>query len=98
MVSLGGLTLTGDAAYLPAVSFAGVDNHVLRTHVTDTVSREKGFGHGVQLEALLAYAFNQSSSVGAGGRYWAMWVNDGALTNIFGTSRPCQTLPSSNER
>jgi opacity protein-like surface antigen len=99
VVSLGyGLTLTGDAAYLPAVSFSGVDNHVLRTDVADTVSKEKGFGQGVQLEALLAYAFNQSFSVGAGGRYWAMWVNDGALTNIFGTPCPCQTLPSRTER
>jgi opacity protein-like surface antigen len=99
VVSLGnGITLTGDAAYLPAVSFSGVDNHVLRTDVPDTVSKEKGFGQGVQLEALLAYAFNQSFSVGAGGRYWAMWANDGALTNIFGTLCPCQTLPSRTER
>jgi opacity protein-like surface antigen len=99
VVALGnGITLTGDAAYLPYVRFSGVDNHLLRTDVPDTVSKEQGFGQGVQLEALLAYTFNQSFSVGAGGRYWAMWANSDANTNIFGTSCPCQTLPSRTER
>jgi opacity protein-like surface antigen len=93
-----GLTLTADAAYLPSVTFRGVDNHVLRTDVADTVSKESGNGQGVQFEALLAYSFSPSFSVGAGGRYWAMWTDNDALTNIFGTPCPCQTLPSRTER
>jgi opacity protein-like surface antigen len=92
-----GLTLTAEAAYLPAAWFTGTDNHLLRTDVADTVSPESGTGHGMQLEAILSYAIGKSFSVGAGGRYWAMWAN-GATTNIFGTPCPCQTLPVRTER
>jgi hypothetical protein len=91
------LTLTADAAYLPYVAFRGRDNHLLRTDVPDTVSTETGNGRGVQLEAILAYSLNKSFSIGAGGRYWAMWATD-SYTNIFGTPCPCQTLPSRTER
>jgi len=91
------LTLTGDAAYLPYVAFRGTDNHVLRTDVSNTVSPESGTGQGVQLEAILAYAVTNSFSVGAGGRYWAMWATD-AYTDAFGTGCPCQTLPARTER
>ncbi len=91
------LTLTADAAYLPYVSFRGFDNHLLRTDVANTVSTETGSGQGVQLEAILSYAIGKSFSVGAGGRYWAMWATD-ASTNIFGTTCPCQTLPARTER
>ena len=92
-----GLTLTADAAYLPFANFKGTDNHLLRTDVTDTVSPEAGTGHGMQLEAILSYAIGKSFSIGAGGRYWAMWA-PGASTNIFGTDCPCQTLPVRTER
>jgi opacity protein-like surface antigen len=91
------LTLTADAAYLPFVAFRGTDNHLLRTDVANTVSAETGNGKGVQLEAILAYSFANSFSIGAGGRYWAMWATD-AFTNAFGTACPCQTLPSRTER
>src|ERR1700709_1770079 len=37
-----GWTLTADAAYLPFVRFTGVDNHLLRTDVSNTVSPEAG--------------------------------------------------------
>ena len=90
------LTLTADAAYLPWVAFRGTDNHLLRNDVTDTVSPETGSGKGVQLEAIIAYSFANNFSIGAGGRYWAMWA--GGETNIFGTGCPCQTLPSRTER
>lgn len=99
VVTLGnGFSLTAEAAYLPYVQFSGVDNHLLRTDVSDTVSRETATGQGVQLEALLSYSFNPAFSVGAGGRYWAAWVNNSAYVNIFGTECPCQTLPSRSER
>lgn len=91
------LTLTADAAYLPFVNFRGLDNHLLRTDVSNTVSTETGTGRGVQLEAILAYSFSNSFSVGAGGRYWAMWAPT-SYTNIFGTPCPCQTLPARTER
>jgi opacity protein-like surface antigen len=91
------LTLTADAAYLPFANFTGTDNHLLRSDVANTVSPESGTGHGVQLEAILSYAIGKSFSVGAGGRYWAMWA-PGASTNIFGTGCPCQTLPVRTER
>jgi opacity protein-like surface antigen len=91
------LTLSADAAYLPFANFTGTDNHVLRTDVANTISPEQGTGHGVQLEAILSYAIGKSFSVGAGGRYWAMWA-PGASTNIFGTPCPCQTLPVRTER
>ena len=92
-----GLTLTADAAYLPFANFKGTDNHLLRTDVANTVSPESGTGHGVQLEAILSYAIGKSFSVGAGGRYWAMWAPS-AYTNIFGSDCPCQTLPVRTER
>jgi hypothetical protein len=91
------LTLTADAAYLPFVAFRGFDNHLLRSDVANTVSSETGTGQGVQLEAILSYAIGKSFSVGAGGRYWAMWATD-ASTNIFGMACPCQTLPARTER
>jgi opacity protein-like surface antigen/outer membrane protease len=87
------LTLTADAAYLPYVAFHGIDDHLLRA-ITFT---ETGSGQGVQLEAILAYSLNNAFSVGAGGRYWAMWATD-ATTSILGTPCPCQTLPARTER
>jgi opacity protein-like surface antigen len=91
------LKLTADAAYLPYVAFRGTDNHPLRTGVPSTFSPESGSGQGVQLETILSYAFANSFSIGAGGRYWAMWA-PGANTNIFGTPCPCQPLPAKTER
>jgi opacity protein-like surface antigen len=89
--------LTADAAYLPYVAFRGTDNHLQRIDVSDTVSPETGTGQGVQLEAILSYAFSNAFSVGAGGRYWAMWAPS-AYTNLFGTPCPCQGLPVRTER
>jgi hypothetical protein len=91
------LTLTADAAYLPYAAFRGTDNHLLRTDVANTISPESGIGRGVQLEAILAYSPWKSFSIGAGGRYWAMWSTN-ADTNIFSTPCPCQTLPVRTER
>jgi hypothetical protein len=90
------LTLTGDAAYLPFVSFTGTDNHLQRFDVANTVSSETATGRGVQLEAILSYAIARSFSVGAGGRYWAMWAPGNSDT--FSQGCPCQTLPVRTER
>jgi hypothetical protein len=70
---------------------------LLRTGVPSTISPESGAGQGVQIEAILSYAFSDAFSVGAGGRYWAMWVPS-ANTDGFGTPCPCQGLPVSTER
>jgi hypothetical protein len=70
-----GLKLTGEAAYLPFVSFTGADDHVLRS----LYSPESGEGLGVQLEAILSYAVTDCLSVGVGGRYWSMWTTEGIV-------------------
>jgi opacity protein-like surface antigen len=89
------LTLTSDAAYLPFASFTGTDNHLLR-NAANTVSPETATGRGVQLEAILSYAIANSFSVGAGGRYWAMWAP--GSTDFFSQGCPCQTQPVRTER
>jgi opacity protein-like surface antigen/outer membrane protease len=92
-----GLKLATDMAYLPYVQFDGLDIHHLR-RVANNQSPEAGKGRGVQLEAILSYDVTTALNLGIGGRYWAMWTNDSAYTNIFGTPCPCQTLPSKTER
>ncbi len=91
------LKLTADAAYLPFVAFRGIDNHLLRTDVSNTLSPESGGGQGVQLEAILSYAFANGFNIGAGGRYWAMWA-PGGTTDAFSQGGPPQTLPVRAER
>ena len=95
---LPGLRLNADAAVLPYTQFSGVDTHCLRTDVSNQNSTETGHGIGVQLDAILSYYITPAFNVGAGGRYWAMWTNDNAYTNAFGTPCPCQTLPAKTER
>jgi hypothetical protein len=90
--------LTGDAAWLPYVSFTGVDNHLLRGEVANTISPESGRGQGVQLETILSYSVTPALNIGAGGRYWAMWATTGASTDLFSQGCPCQTLPARTER
>jgi opacity protein-like surface antigen len=90
--------LTGDAAWLPYVSFTGVDNHLLRAGYASTISPESGTGQGVQLEAILSYSVTPALNVGAGGRYWAMWATTDATTDGFSQGCPCQTLPARTER
>jgi len=91
------LKLTADAAYLPFVAFRGTDNHLQRTDVSDTISPETGGGQGVQLEAILSYAFADCFNVGLGGRYWAMWA-PGGNTDAFSQGGPPQTMPVRTER
>jgi opacity protein-like surface antigen/outer membrane protease len=66
--------LSGDVAYLPYVRFTGVDNHWLRALVID----ESGNGRGVQVEGILSYYVTPELSIGAGGRYWAVWTRTGS--------------------
>lgn len=86
--------LAADVAYLPSVELNGTDNHVLRT----LISPESGAGTGVQLESVLSYLITDQFSMGVGGRYWAMWATNNAITEFGGFSCPCQTLPAKTER
>jgi len=89
------LKLTADA-YLPHVAFRGTDDHLQRA-VADPISPETGTGQGVQLEALLSYAFSNAFSVDAGGCYWAVWAPS-TYTNGFGAPCPSRGLPVRTER
>lgn len=70
------LTLRADAAYLPYVKMSGTDWHHLRigTAGGDFTGGipEDGTGKGYQLEASLAYAYDENVSLAIGGRYWHM--------------------------
>lgn len=70
------LRLTADAAYVPLVSFSGLDNHLLRQLLGPEASNS---GNGVMLEAVFDYFITPAWSVGVGGRYWAWNMNDGTL-------------------
>jgi opacity protein-like surface antigen len=88
------LKIGADVAYLPYVTFDGIDNHVLR----NLISPESATGRGVQLESVLSYFITDRVSVGVGGRYWAMWSTKDAITEFGGAPCPCQTLPVKTER
>jgi hypothetical protein len=77
--------LSGDVAYLPYVTFSGVDNHFLgNTGILASINPENASsGQGVQLEAAASYYFTPQISVGLGGRYWATWTTDGGAVRTF---------------
>jgi opacity protein-like surface antigen len=77
------LKLSAEAAYLPYVSYSGIDNHPQRAAGGgSTRSPANGVGTGVQLEGVVSYDIAPQFSVGVGGRYWSMSVPQG-LTNFF---------------
>ena len=73
------LKLGADVAYLPYVQFSGVDNH-LGWDPVKVFPEWANSGQGVQLEAILSYAVTDQFSFGVGGRYWAMWTQNGQYT------------------
>ncbi len=88
--------LGADVAYLPYAQFNGTDDHLQRD--PPFISPESGTGRGVQLESILSYLITDQFSVGVGGRYWAMWTTENAITNFAGAPCPCQTLPAKTDR
>ncbi|HXX02917.1 MAG TPA: outer membrane beta-barrel protein [Xanthobacteraceae bacterium] len=72
--------LTADAAYVPWVSFAGFDDHLLRQLL---IPEAANGGDGVMLEAMLDYRITNAWSVGVGGRYWAWNLNTGNVAFDF---------------
>jgi hypothetical protein len=73
------LRLSRDVAYLPVVNFSGVDTHFFgNTGQVASINPESANkGAGVQIEAMLSYFVTSQFSVGLGGRYWALWTNNG---------------------
>ena len=67
------LKMVADVAFLPYVDRKGQDFHALRPFLAE----EYGRGIGTQLEAFLYYYLTPQFSLGAGGRYWAMWTTSG---------------------
>jgi opacity protein-like surface antigen len=74
------LKFTADAAYLPWVNFRGVDNHNFRELLLPEKASQ---GDGTMLEASLDYKITDNWSVGAGARYWAWSMQNGAITFDF---------------
>jgi len=80
------LKVAGEVAYLPYVSYAGVDNHPRREDAIGTTrSPQNGVGTGVQLEGVVSYDLTDQISVGVGARFWSMQVPKG-LTNFFSSN------------
>ncbi|HML07286.1 MAG TPA: outer membrane beta-barrel protein [Xanthobacteraceae bacterium] len=73
------LKLGADVAYLPYVRFSGVDNH-LGWNPVKVFPEWSNSGQGVQLDAIMSYAITDQFSFGVGGRYWAMWTQNGEYT------------------
>jgi opacity protein-like surface antigen len=72
------LKLSAEAAYIPYLTFSGLDNH-FRTPIAQFPAFSNG-GQGAQIEAILSYYLTDRLSVGIGGRYWTMWTTDGQFT------------------
>ena len=84
------LKLGADVAYLPYVVFNGTDDHLLRA----LTWQESGTGTGLQLESILSYLVTDQFSVGIGGRYWAMWTQNGQYTLVTDCGGGCTTWPA----
>jgi opacity protein-like surface antigen len=77
------LKLGVDAAYLPYLTFSGLDNH-FRTPIAQFPASSHG-GQGAQVEALLSYYVTDRFAVGVGGRYWTMWTTNGQVGFVQGS-------------
>jgi opacity protein-like surface antigen len=73
------LKFSVDAAYLPYLTFEGLDNHFRNVAVQFPASSHGG--QGAQVEALLSYYLTDRFAVGIGGRYWTMWTTNGQFTS-----------------
>ena len=68
-----------EAAYLPYLTFDGLDNH-FRNPIAQFPAASHG-GQGAQVEAIVSYYLTDRFAVGLGGRYWTMWTTDGQFTS-----------------
>jgi opacity protein-like surface antigen len=74
------LRLTPEVAYIPVVSFNGLDLHNARQLIGPESSNR---GDGTMVEASLDYQLNPTWSVGLGGRYWAWTMHTGTILFDF---------------
>ncbi|OKO70385.1 hypothetical protein AC630_35035 [Bradyrhizobium sp. AS23.2] len=79
------LRLTAEAAYLTAVNYNGLDNHLWRQLLGPDASNK---GNGMMLEAMLDYYVTPNWTVGVGGRYWAWNMDTGTAGFDFLTLPP----------
>jgi opacity protein-like surface antigen len=84
------LVLSADVAYLPYVTFRGVDDHFFgNTGQIASVNPEaSNNGAGVQMDAVISYYFTSQFSVGVGARYWALWTADGQVIRTVDNGAP----------
>ncbi len=89
------LKLAADVAYLPYVQFSGIDNH-LAWNPVKVFPEWANSGQGVQLEGILSYAVTNQFSFGVGGRYWAMWTQNGQynLSTTYYCGGSCPNWPA----
>ena len=89
------LRLSGDVAYLPVVNFSGVDTHFLGNtgQVVSINPESANKGAGVPIEAMLSYFVTSQFSVGLGGRYWALWTNNGQANRTVDEGAPITPTP-----
>jgi len=89
------LRLSGDVAYLPVVNFTGVDTHFFSNtgQVASINPESANKGAGVQIEATLSYFVTSQFSVGVGGRYWALWTNNGQANRTVDEGAPITPTP-----
>ena len=85
------LKLGGDFAYLPYVSYNGLDSHWQRSPAA--LFPFNGTGNGVQAEIVATYNMTEAFSIGVGGRYWAMWTNLGSQMDS-----PSNNISASTDR
>lgn len=91
------LRFTTETAYLPWVSFNGVDHHNGRGLVLPFNSNQ---GNGLMLEAALDYKLTNSWFVGVGGRFWAWNMRNGSEIFNFldSSSASAEPIRLNNER
>jgi len=93
------LKLTTDVAYLPLVSFNGLNHHNARELLLPEAANA---GDGVMLETILGYQINEAWNVGAGARYWAWNTNTGTVMfdnlGLGGPLPPVQLARYTTER
>jgi outer membrane protease len=78
------LKIGGEVAYLPWVSFNGVDHHFFgNSGILAEEFPESGNGRGVQIDALVSYYLTPQWSIGVGGRYWGLWTSSGQFNRDF---------------
>ncbi|MBA5779086.1 hypothetical protein H2509_18305 [Stappia sp. F7233] len=81
-----GFSFDGEVAAIPVGYYHNEDSQYVNYYlgpVPNVESRGAG-AYGVQAEAILNYAFNESFSVGAGARYW--WLNSREVKTTVGAS------------